>query len=128
MLGISPNCKYVEEAWSLIPVPRHARSDLHEALYELHAGQRSALESRAWGPELSGYPKQLANSRSWGPYATGPVPIPFMWNAVGRAAGSVLHRREDAGGRGTRASRSDFSRACEESALVSGGNLQANGR
>ncbi|MBI3516485.1 MAG: hypothetical protein HY060_20830, partial [Proteobacteria bacterium] len=25
-----------------------------------------------------------------GPYGLGPVAIPFMWNAVGRAAGSVF--------------------------------------
>ncbi len=90
MLGISPNCKNVEQAWSLIrflvtPDPTFTK---HYTNYT--PAQRSALESRAWGPELAGYPKQLSNSRSWGPYATGPVPIPFMWNAVGRAAGSVF--------------------------------------
>ncbi len=90
MLGISPNCKNVEQAWSLIkflvtPEPTFTR---HYTNYT--PAQRAALNSRSWAPELAGYPKQLANSRSWGPYATGPVPIPFMWNAVGRAAGSVF--------------------------------------
>ena len=33
---------------------------------------------------------QLKTARSWGPYVIGPVAIPFMWNAVGRAAGSVF--------------------------------------
>jgi multiple sugar transport system substrate-binding protein len=90
MLGISPNAKNVEQAWTLIkflvqPDPTFTR---HYTNYT--PAQRAALDNRAWAPELSGYPKQLANSRSWGPYATGPVPIPFMWNAVGRAAGSVF--------------------------------------
>ena len=90
MLGISPNCKNVDQAWSLIrflvtPDPTFTR---HYTNYT--PAQRSAIASRAWEPEMAGYPKQLANSRSWGPYATGPVPIPFMWNAVGRAAGSVF--------------------------------------
>jgi multiple sugar transport system substrate-binding protein len=90
MLGISPNCKNVDQAWSLIrflvtPDPTFTR---HYTNYT--PAQRSAIASRAWAPEMAGYPKQLANSRSWGPYATGPVPIPFMWNAVGRAAGSVF--------------------------------------
>lgn len=90
MLGISPNARNVEQAWALIkfltkPEPTFTR---HYTNYT--PAQRSALESRAWAPELAGFPRQLANSRSWGPYATGPVPIPFMWNAVGRAAGSVF--------------------------------------
>ena len=33
---------------------------------------------------------QLQTARSWGAYGIGPVSIPFMWNAVGRAAGSVF--------------------------------------
>ncbi|MCZ8309495.1 MAG: sugar ABC transporter substrate-binding protein [Magnetospirillum sp.] len=90
MLGISPNARNVEQAWRLIrflvtPEPTFTK---HYTNYT--PAQRSALTSRNWAPELAGYPRQLANSRSWGPYATGPVPIPFMWNAVGRAAGSVF--------------------------------------
>lgn len=90
MLGISPNCKNIDQAWSLIrflvtPDPTFTH---HYTNYT--PAQRSAIASRAWTAEMAGYPKQLANSRSWGPYATGPVPIPFMWNAVGRAAGSVF--------------------------------------
>jgi hypothetical protein len=37
-----------------------------------------------------GFSEQIKQSRSWGAYGTGPVPIPFMWNAIGRAAGSVF--------------------------------------
>ncbi len=90
MLSISPNCKNVEQAWKLIqflvqPDPTFTK---HYSNYT--PAQRAAINSRHWEPEMMGYPKQLANSRSWGPYASGPVPIPFMWNAVGRAAGSVF--------------------------------------
>jgi len=89
MLGISPNAKNVEQAWALVKfLTKPDPTFKHYNNYT--PAQRAAIDSRAWDPELAGYPKQLANSRSWGPYATGPVPIPFMWNAVGRAAGSVF--------------------------------------
>jgi multiple sugar transport system substrate-binding protein len=89
MLGISPNSKNVEQAWALIKfLTKPDPTFKHYSNYT--PAQRAAIDSRAWEPELAGFPKQLANSRSWGPYATGPVPIPFMWNAVGRAAGSVF--------------------------------------
>lgn len=41
-------------------------------------------------PRTSCFTEQLTSARSWGPYGTGPVAIPFMWNATGRAAGSVF--------------------------------------
>lgn len=90
MLAISANSKNVEASWKLIqfltqPDPTFTR---HYTNYT--PAQRAALDSRAWGPELAGYPEQLKTARSWGPYGTGPVAIPFMWNAVGRAAGSVF--------------------------------------
>jgi multiple sugar transport system substrate-binding protein len=90
MLGIAANSKNVEESWSLIkflmqPDPTFTK---HYTNYTL--AQLSALATRGWLPELSGYPEQLKTARSWGPYGTGPVAIPFMWNAVGRAASSVF--------------------------------------
>jgi len=90
MLGISANAKNVEAAWKLVqfltqPDPLFTR---HYTNYT--PAQRAALDSRAWTPELAGYPEQLKTARSWGAYGTGPVAIPFMWNAVGRAAGSVF--------------------------------------
>jgi len=33
---------------------------------------------------------QIRKARTWGPYGLGPIAIPFMWNATGRAAGSVF--------------------------------------
>jgi ABC-type glycerol-3-phosphate transport system substrate-binding protein len=90
MLAISANSKNVDEGWKLIqfltqPDPTFTR---HYTNYT--PAQRAAIDSRAWAPEMSGFPEQLKTARSWGPYGTGPVPIPFMWNAVGRAAGSVF--------------------------------------
>ena len=38
----------------------------------------------------AGFTAQITLARTWGPYGLGPVAIPFMWNAVGRAAGSVF--------------------------------------
>ncbi|MBL8834695.1 MAG: extracellular solute-binding protein [Alphaproteobacteria bacterium] len=90
MLGISPNSRFPEQAWKLIqylvtPDPTFAR------FYTNYTpAQQAAITARAWAPEMSGYPAQLRTARSWGPYGTGPVAIPFMWNAVGRAAGSVF--------------------------------------
>ena len=90
MLGISPNAKNVEQAWTLIkyltkPDPTFTR---HYTNYT--PAQSAALSARNWRPEMTGYPAQLRTARSWGAYSTGPVAIPFMWNAVGRAAGSVF--------------------------------------
>lgn len=90
MLGIGPNSRNVEQAWTLIkfliqPNPTFTR---HYTNYT--PAQSAALTAREWRPEMQGFPAQLRTARSWGPYSTGPVAIPFMWNAVGRAAGSVF--------------------------------------
>lgn len=90
MLGISPNARNVEAAWTLVKFLVQPDPTFTKHYTNYTPSQRAALEARPWRPEMSGFPRQLANSRSWGPYATGPVPIPFMWNAVGRAAGSVF--------------------------------------
>jgi ABC-type glycerol-3-phosphate transport system substrate-binding protein len=90
MLGISPNSRYPEQAWKLIqflvtPDPTFTR------FYTNYTpAQQAAITARAWRPEMAGYPVQLRTARSWGPYSTGPVAIPFMWQAVGRTAGSVF--------------------------------------
>lgn len=90
MLGISANSKNVEEGWKLIQFLTQPDPTFTKHYTNYTPAQRSALESRSWTPELAGYPEQLKTARSWGPYGTGPVAIPFMWNAVGRAAGSVF--------------------------------------
>ncbi len=90
MLGIGASTRYPEQAWKLIeflnkPDPTFTR---HYTNYT--PAQLAALEARTWTPDLLGFPAQLRTARSWGPYGTGPVTIPFMWNAVGRAAGSAF--------------------------------------
>jgi multiple sugar transport system substrate-binding protein len=90
MLGISPNCRNVEQAWKLVqflvtPDPTFTR---HYTNYT--PAQQQGLAARPWRPGMQGYPEQLRTARSWGPYGIGPVAIPFMWLAVGRAAGSVF--------------------------------------
>lgn len=90
MLGISANSKNVEEGWKLIQFLTQPDPTFTKHYTNYTPAQRSALDSRTWTPELAGYPEQLKTARSWGPYGTGPVAIPFMWNAVGRAAGSVF--------------------------------------
>jgi multiple sugar transport system substrate-binding protein len=90
MLGINPNCKNIEQAWKLVRFLVTPDPTFTKHISNYTPSQKSAVSQRNWRPELLGYPKQLATARSWGPYATGPVAIPFMWNAVGRAAGSVF--------------------------------------
>jgi multiple sugar transport system substrate-binding protein len=90
MLGIGANTRHLEQAWTLVkflcqPDPTFTR---HYTNYT--PAQLAAVESRQWPADLTGYPAQLRTARSWGPYGTGPVSIPFMWNATGRAAASVF--------------------------------------
>jgi multiple sugar transport system substrate-binding protein len=90
MLGIAANSRRPEEAWKLIdflmkPEPTFTR---HYTNYTL--AQNAALTGRNWAPDMMGFPAQLRTARSWGAYGTGPVAIPFMWNAVGRSVGSVF--------------------------------------
>jgi multiple sugar transport system substrate-binding protein len=90
MLGISANSKHVEASWKLIQFLTQPEPTFTKFYTNYTPAQRAALDARAWAPELSGYPEQLKTARSWGAYGIGPVAIPFMWNAVGRAAGSVF--------------------------------------
>ncbi|HEV8311281.1 MAG TPA: extracellular solute-binding protein [Methylomirabilota bacterium] len=52
--------------------------------------QKSLLAKIERPASHAGYAEQLKHARTWGPYSSGPVAIPIMWNAVGRAAGSVF--------------------------------------
>ena len=90
MLGISANSKNVDAGWKLIQFLTQPDPTFTKHYTNYTPAQNAALETRVWGSELSGYAEQLKTARSWGPYGTGPVAIPFMWNAVGRAAGSVF--------------------------------------
>ena len=90
MLGIGANSKNVEEAWKLIEFLSQPDPTFTKHYTNYTPAQQAALAARPWPPELTGFPEQLKTARSWGAYGIGPVPIPFMWNAVGRAAGSVF--------------------------------------
>ena len=52
--------------------------------------QAAAHYARLPSEISAGFSGVIAMARSWGAYGTGPVAIPFMWNAIGRAAGSVF--------------------------------------
>lgn len=90
-LVINANSKNVDAAWKLIrflttPDPTFSK---HYSNYV--QPQRPIMNyDRLPGEIAPGFTAQIQTARSWGPYNTGPVTIPFMWNAVGRAAGSVF--------------------------------------
>jgi multiple sugar transport system substrate-binding protein len=90
MLGISANCKNVDQAWTLVQFLSQPDPLFTKHYTNYTPSQLAAVDARAWPPELAGYPAQLKTARSWGPYVTGPVAQPFMWNATGRYAGSVF--------------------------------------
>jgi multiple sugar transport system substrate-binding protein len=90
MLGISANSDHVAEAWKLVKFLSLPDPTFTQYYTNYTPAQLAAVAKSTMPPELSGWPLQLASARSWGPYGTGPVAIPFMWNATGRAAGSVF--------------------------------------
>jgi multiple sugar transport system substrate-binding protein len=90
-LAISANSKNVEASWKLIqflsvPDPTFTK------YYTNYVQPQKAVMNydRLPGEIAPGFTEQIKQARSWGPYGLGPVAIPFMWNAVGRAAGSVF--------------------------------------
>jgi len=91
MLSISQNSKYPEQAWKLVrflttPEPTFTK---HYSNYV--QAQRSLMSYERLPHEIApGFTDQIKTARSWGPYVLGPVSIQFMWNAVGRAAGSAF--------------------------------------
>lgn len=93
MIGINANIdpNKVDAAWKLVrflasPEPLFTRYYTNYV-----QPQRPLLGYKHLPEEIrSGFDAQIRTARSWGPYGTGPVAIPFMWNAVGRAAGSVF--------------------------------------
>ena len=90
MLGISPNAKNPEAAWKLIQFLTQPEPAFTRFLTNYTPSQRTAVAMRSYPEGMSGFGEQLKTARSWGPYALGPVAIPLMWNATGRAAGSVF--------------------------------------
>ena len=87
--AINVNTKHPEEAYKLVQYLNDP-----EIFTKYYVGQwpaqKSLIAKIERGPAHSGYPEQLKIARQWGAYSTGPVAIPTMWNAVGRAIGSVF--------------------------------------
>lgn len=90
MLGISANTEHEAEAWKLVEFLTQPDPTFTQFYVNYVPAQLAAVAEAKFPPELSGFTEQLTTARSWGPYGTGPVAIPFMWNATGRAAGSVF--------------------------------------
>lgn len=91
MLGISPNAKNVDAAWALIRFLTTPDPTFTKYYTNYVQPQRAVMNYDRLPKEIApGFTAQIQTARSWGPYGTGPVAIPFMWNAVGRAAGSVF--------------------------------------
>lgn len=91
MLVISANSKHQEQAWKLVRFLSQPDPTFTAYYNNYVQAQRPLLNYTRLPAEISeGFSAQIKKSRSWGPYGTGPVAIPFMWNAIGRAAGSVF--------------------------------------
>lgn len=90
MIGISPNSKNVEAAWKLVQFLTKPNPTFDKYLTGYTPSQLEAVRTKKLDPAMEGFREQLLTARSWGPYATGPLDIPVMWNASGRAMGSVF--------------------------------------
>jgi len=91
MLVIGANSKYPEQAWRLVRFLNQPDPTFTTYYNNYVQAQRPLLNYSRLPSEISaGFSEQIAMARSWGAYGTGPVAIPFMWNAIGRAAGSVF--------------------------------------
>jgi multiple sugar transport system substrate-binding protein len=90
-LGISANSKNVEASWKLIRFLATPDPTFTKYYTNYVQPQKPVMNYDRLPSEISqGFTDQLQRARSWGPYGLGPVAIPFMWNAVGRAVGSVF--------------------------------------
>ena len=88
-LAINANAKYPDEAFQVIKYL--LRPEIFSKYYVGQwPAQKSLLAKIERPPSHAGYAEQLKLARAWGPYSTGPVAIPIMWNATGRAAGAVF--------------------------------------
>jgi multiple sugar transport system substrate-binding protein len=88
-LGINVNTKHPDEAFQVIKylLTPEIFSKYYVGQWPAQKGLLARIER---APSHAGYAEQLKHARTWGPYSSGPVAIPTMWNAVGRAAGSVF--------------------------------------
>jgi multiple sugar transport system substrate-binding protein len=88
-LAINVNTKHPDEAYKLVQYLTGPEIFARHYVGQWPA-QKSLIAKIQRGPSHAGYPEQLKVARQWGAYSTGPVAIPTMWNAVGRAIGSVF--------------------------------------
>lgn len=90
-LAISANSKNPDAAWKLIRFLTTPDPTFTKYYTNYVQPQRPVMSYDRLPAEIGpGFTAQLQTARSWGAYNNGPVSIPFMWNAVGRAAGSVF--------------------------------------
>jgi multiple sugar transport system substrate-binding protein len=88
-LAINANTKHPDEAFKLVQYL--IGPEIYAKYYVGQWPAQKSLIARIQRPAShSGYPEQLKHARQWGAYSSGPVAIPTMWNAVGRAVGAVF--------------------------------------
>jgi multiple sugar transport system substrate-binding protein len=96
MVALSPNPKNLDAAWKLVQFLTRPDPTFTQHLTGYTPSQHEAVRQKKPDPGMEGFSEQLQLARSWGAYATGPVDIPVMWNASGRAIGSVFIRQKTA--------------------------------
>jgi multiple sugar transport system substrate-binding protein len=96
MVAISPNSKNPNEAWKLVQFLTQPDPTFTKHLTNYTPSQNEAVKRAKVEPGMEGFKEQLKHARSWGPYATGPLEIASMWNALGRATGSVFIKQKTA--------------------------------
>jgi multiple sugar transport system substrate-binding protein len=90
-LGISANSQHIDAAWQLIRFLNTPNPTFTKYYTNYVQPQKPVLNYDRLPAEIAlGFTAQIRQARTWGPYGLGPVAIPFMWNATGRAAGSVF--------------------------------------
>ena len=90
-LAISANSQQVDADWKLIRFLNQPDPTFTKYYTNYVQPQKPVLNYDRMPAEIApGFTAQIKEARTWGPYGLGPVAIPFMWNATGRAAGSVF--------------------------------------
>ena len=88
---ISANSQHVDAAWQLIRFLNTPDPTFTKYYTNYVQPQKPVMNYDRLPTEIApGFTAQIRQARTWGPYGLGPVAIPFMWNATGRAAGSVF--------------------------------------
>ena len=96
MIAISPNSKQPAEAWKLVQFLTRPDPTFTKHLTNYTPSQQEAVKRQKVEPGMEGFKEQLQFARTWGAYATGPLEIASMWNALGRATGAVFIKQKTA--------------------------------